>query len=135
MKASSRNCFRLLTVLLGLGILTGGCVSKSTAQLREKNAFLAGQNMALMQQQAQNAAQNAAQSPGVRIVGPVQHPQVPWVSGLTLAQAVATASYVGQDEPKQIIITRNGESAAFDASALLNGANIPLEIGDVIEMK
>jgi hypothetical protein len=60
---------------------------------------------------------------------------VPWVAGLTLAQAVATANYVGADQPKQIILTRNGESAAMDAGVLLNGADVPLEIGDVIELR
>ena len=84
----------------------------------------------LMQQQAQ-----AAQTSGVTIIGTVQHPQVPWVAGLTLAQAIATANYVGQNEPKQIIITRNGERAAMDAKVLLDGTDIPLEIGDVIELR
>ena len=118
-------------VILSVGILTDGCASKSNARLREQNAFLAEQNLALQQQQAQAASQ----SPGVTIVGAVQHPQVPWVAGLTLAQAVATANYTGADEPKQIIITRQGESATLDAKVLLNGANIPLAIGDVIELR
>ena len=107
------------------------CTTKSNARLREQNAYLAGQNSVLQQQQAQTAAQ----SPGVTIVGPVQHPQVPWITGLTLAQALATANYVGTDQPKQIILTRHGESAAMDANVLLNGTDIPLEIGDVIELR
>lgn len=130
-----QNCFWILAATLCLGVLVSGCVSRSTARLREKNAFLVGQNMALQQQAAQSAAQNAAQSPGVTIVGQVQHPQVPWVTGLTMAQAITTANYVGQDEPKQIILTRRGESAAMDANVVLNGADIPLEIGDIIELK
>lgn len=117
-----------------LALAATGCASKSDERLREQNAYLAGQNAALMQQQQQQA-QAQAQSPGVTIIGPVQHPQVPWVDGLTLAQAIATANYVATDQPKQIIITRHGESATMDASALLNGANIPLEIGDVIELR
>lgn len=116
-------------------LLAGGCTSSSNAKLREKNAFLAGQNTVLQQQQAQAAAKSAAESPGVTVLGAVQHPQVPWVTGMTLAQAIATANYVGQDEPKQIVITRNGESATLDASVLLNGTDIPLEIGDVIELR
>jgi hypothetical protein len=120
-----------LFAILLLALTASGCTTKSTARLKERNAFLAGQNTMLMQQQAQTVAQ----SPGVTIVGAVQHPQVPWVTGLTLAQAIATANYVGANEPKQIIITRNGESAAMDASVLLNGAAVPLEIGDVIELR
>jgi hypothetical protein len=60
---------------------------------------------------------------------------VPWVAGLTLAQAIATANYVGADEPTQIIIKRQGESATLDAKVFLNGKDIPLEIGDVIELR
>ena len=114
-----------------LAMVATGCASKSDARLREQNAYLAGQNAMLLQQKAQTDAQ----SPGVTIIGPVQHPQVPWVEGLTLAQAIATANYVAADQPKQIIITRHGESATMDADVLLKGVNIPLEIGDVIELR
>jgi hypothetical protein len=131
MNPRRRNFFGIGAAAACAGLLTGGCVSKSQARLKEQNAFLAGQNTVLMQQQAQTAAQ----SPGVTIVGAVQHPQVPWITGLTLAQAIATANYVGAKAPKQIIITRNGESAAMDAKVLLNGTDIPLEIGDVIELR
>jgi hypothetical protein len=117
--------------ILPLALAATGCISKSTARLREQNAYLAGQNTILQQQQAQTAAQ----SPGVTIVGAVQHPQVPWITGMTLAQAISTANYVGQEAPKQVILTRHGESAAMDANVLLNGQDVPLEIGDVIELR
>jgi hypothetical protein len=130
MKPPGRKLFWISGVILSVGILTDGCASKSTQRLREQNAFLAGQNTMLQQQQAQAVA-----APRVTVVGAVQNPQVPWVAGLTLAQAVATANYIGTDEPKQIIITRQGESATLDAKVLLNGANIPLAIGDVIELR
>jgi hypothetical protein len=119
---------KILFAILVLALAATGCTTKSKARLKEQNAFLAGQNAALRQQAA-------AQAAGVTVVGAVQNPQVPWVAGLTLAQAVATANYVGADEPKAIIITRNGESAALDARVLLDGTDIPLEIGDVIELR
>jgi hypothetical protein len=122
---------KILLAMVLLALAATGCTTKSQARLKEQNAFLAGQNTVLLQQQAQTAAQ----TPGVTIVGPVQHPEVPWVTGLTLAQAIATANYVGADAPKQIVITRHGESAAMDAKVLLNGTDIPLEIGDVIELR
>lgn len=122
---------KILLATLLLALAATGCTTHSQTRLKEQNAFLAGQNTVLMQQQAQTAAQ----SPGVTIVGAVQHPQVPWVTGLTLAQAIATANYVGADAPKQIVITRHGESAAMDAKVLLNGTDVPLEIGDVIELR
>ena len=108
--------------------LLAGCTTKSAAQAKAQQSFLAGQNAALRQQQA-------AQFSGVTIVGPVQTPQVPWVAGLTLAQAVATANYLDSHEPKTIIITRQGESAQLDAKVLLNGVAVPLEPGDVIELR
>lgn len=75
------------------------------------------------------------QSSGITIIGPVQNPQVPWVAGLTLAQAIATANYLDSREPRQIVITRNGESAIVDPKILLSGAVVPLEAGDVIELR
>ena len=108
--------------------LLAGCTTKSTAQAKAQQAFLAGQNAALRQQQA-------AQFSGVTFVGPVQNSQVPWVAGLTLAQAIATANYLDSHEPKTVIITRQGESAQLDAKVLLNGVAVPLEPGDVIELR
>jgi len=116
--------------ILVLALAATGCTTKSQARLREQNAFLAGQNAALRRQQATETAMS-----GVTVVGAVQNPQVPWVAGLTLAQAVATADYIGADEPKQIILTRQGESATLEAKVLLDGTDVPLEKGDVIELR
>jgi len=114
-------------ILLSSAALFCGCVTKSKAQAQTQAqvqaAYLAGQNAALRQQ---------AQTPGVTVIGPVQNPDVPWVEGLTLAQAIATAKYIGQHDPKEIIITRQGESAKVAPKMLLNGADVPLEPGDVI---
>ena len=115
-------------LILVLALAATGCTTKSKSRAEAQHAYLAGQNAALRQQQA-------AQAPGVTIVGAVQNPQVPWVAGLTLVQAVATANYLDKHEPKKIIITRQGESAALDANVLFNGTDIPLEIGDVIELR
>jgi len=115
-------------ILASSAMLFCGCVSKAKAQARAQQAYLAGQNAALRRQQAEAEAQ----APGVTVVGPVQYPDVPWVEGLTLAQAVATANYLGQHDPKEIIITRQGESAKLAPKMLLNGADVPLEPGDII---
>src|SRR5271154_7323867 len=103
-----------LTLSFSVAVLLSSCTTKSAAQAKAQEAFLEGQNAALRQQQA-------LQTPSVTIIGPVQNPQVPWVAGLTLAQAIATANYLDSREPKQIIITRNGESATLDSKVLLNG--------------
>jgi hypothetical protein len=121
---------KILSTVLMLTLVVTGCTTKSETRLKEQNAFLAGQNEVLRQQ-----AHATAQRAGVTMVGAVQNPQVPWVAGLTLAQAVATANYTGEDEPKQIIITRQGESATLDAKVLFDGTDIPLEPGDVVELR
>ncbi len=113
-------------IFLSSAVLFCGCVSKSKAQAQTQAAYLAGQNAALRQQQQQ------AQAPGVTVIGPVQNPDVPWVEGLTLAQAIATAKYLGQHDPKEIIITRQGENAILAPKMLLIGADVPLEPGDTI---
>jgi protein involved in polysaccharide export with SLBB domain len=116
------------TILTALTLVATGCTTKSQTRLKEQNAFLAGQTAAL-QQQIQ------AQAAGVTVVGQVQNPNVPWVVGLTLAQAIATANYTDSEDPKQIVITRQGESATLDAKVLLDGTDVPLEMGDVIELR
>ncbi len=120
---------KIIFAILILAASASGCTTKSTARLRAENAFLAGQNAALRQSPA---TQNFS---GVTVRGAVQNQQVPWVAGLTLAQAVATANYIGEVEPRQIIITRQGESATLEAKVLLGGPPIPLEVGDVLELR
>ncbi len=121
---------KLVFIILVSVIVATGCTTKSRARMDSQNAYLAGQNAALRQQQALQS-----QAGSVTIVGPVQNPQVPWVAGLTLVQALATANYLDSHQPKQIIITRAGESATLDASVLFNGAVVPLEAGDVVELR
>jgi hypothetical protein len=116
-------------VILLFALAASGCTTRSNADAKAQAAYLAGQNAVLRQQQQQE------QSPSVTIIGPVQNQNVPWVEGLTLAQAIATADYLDSREPKEIIITRDGESATLDAKVLLNGAVVPLEAGDVITIR
>jgi hypothetical protein len=116
---------KILLAILALA-LAAGCATGSKARLKEQNDFLAGQNAALRQ---------TTSGTGVTVIGAVKNSFVPWVVGLTLAQAVATADYLDSRDPKEIIITRAGESATLDAKVLLNGTDIPLENGDVIELR
>jgi hypothetical protein len=121
--------FAGISIILFLpGILTGGCTTKSRARAEAQQAFLAGQNLELRQEQQQ-------ENPSVTVNGDVERSQVPWVDGLTLAQAIATANYLDANAPHKIIITRNGESATLDPKVLLRGHDIPLEPGDIIEIQ
>ncbi|HEY3761429.1 MAG TPA: hypothetical protein VGN23_06750 [Verrucomicrobiae bacterium] len=116
---------RFFSVILILALATGGCASNREQQ---EKAYLAGQNAVLREQQDQ---QNAS----VTVLGAVQIQHVPWVQGLTLSQAIATANYLGQYAPTKITITRNGETATIDAKMLFQGAVVPLEEGDVVELQ
>lgn len=120
---------RTILVIFVMTLAVFGCTTKSTVRLKEQNAFLAGQNAALRQQ-----AQAPSAFPAVSVIGPVEKAAVPWVAGLTLTQAIATAKYLDPNEPQEIILTRQGESAKLNPAVLLNGAVIPLESGDVVEI-
>ena len=104
-----------------------GCVTKSQARAQAQAAYLAGQNDAL--------AKMAGLGQGIVIIGPVEHSNVPWVEGLTLSQAIATANYTGRHNPKAITITRQGEQASINPKDLLNGHVVPLEPGDTITIR
>jgi hypothetical protein len=115
---------KLLLFSLFLALAAAGCVTKAQARRDAQAAFVAGQKSILSQQ-----------SKGVTVTGPVLYPNVPWVAGLTLAQAIATAHYLDARDPKTIIIKRQGESATVDPKDLVNGTVVPLEPGDVIELR
>ena len=125
--------FRILFCVSGaLALLMAtsfcGCVTKSQANAQAQAAYLAGQRDAL-------AKMAADQRTSVFIVGPVQKSEVPWVEGLTLAQAIATANYTGRRSPKSITLTRQGEQASINPKDLLNGHVVPLEPDDTITIQ
>jgi hypothetical protein len=65
----------------------------------------------------------------------VEHPNIPWVEGLTLSQAIATADYTSHHNPKAITITRQGEGISVNPRDLLGGHVVPLEPGDTITIR
>lgn len=105
-----------------------GCVTKSQARADARAAYNAGQRDAF-------ATLAATQRTGIKVFGAVQHPEVPWVEGMTLTQAIATATYIAQGHPKEIILLRRGESATINPRDLLNGHDVPLEPGDAITLR
>jgi hypothetical protein len=119
-----------MRIFLGMLILVAlaatGCVSRSKAAAQARQAYMAGQ-------------QAAYQSMGgaitdVVVLGNVQKHEVPWVAGLTLAQALATANYLGSQDPQSIILKRNSVETQIDPKQLLNGQDVPLQPGDVISV-
>ncbi|MFZ0826403.1 MAG: hypothetical protein WAO02_03175 [Verrucomicrobiia bacterium] len=104
-----------------------GCVTEAQANARARAAYLAGQKAAF--------ASVAGHGLGVFIAGPVQYPNVPWVEGLTLSQAIATANYTSHNNPKAITIARKGGKIIVDPRDLLGGHLVPLQPGDKITIQ
>jgi hypothetical protein len=115
-------------ILSLLVLLLAGCVSKREADIRARDAFIAGQQQAAKQSQSQ-------QTPQVIMRGPVQNSLVPWEEGLTLAKAIVTADYTGFMNPILIRVIRNGQVIQeMKGIDLLHGHDVPLEPGDVVDI-
>ena len=115
---------KLLAALL-IGLLAG-CVSRSKSQVRQYEAYMAGQRQATASQQ----------NPTVTFVGDVKNHTVPWEENLTLAKALLSAGYEALWDPHQISITRGGQTYKIPVKAFLaGGEDPPLEPGDVVEVK
>ena len=117
-----------LSLAAAAGLMTG-CVSKSKADAQARAAYLAGQQSAFMQQQEKPKRELT-----VTFVGPVTRPNVKWLPGLMLSQGILNAGYTLTNDPRNIIIRRNGGEIQFDPKRLLAGEDIPLESGDVVEL-
>ena len=117
----------LLSASLLLALAFSGCTTRANARARERAAFVAGQ---------QQAMERILQSrSSVTVVGPVRNPLIPWTEDLTLAKALVAAGYYTKGDPKEIIIVRNGQSMTMDPRRLLAGEDVPLEAGDVVNVR
>jgi hypothetical protein len=65
----------------------------------------------------------------------VQNPEVAWTNGLTLAQAIIEANYTGSGNPREIILTRQGQTSRIVPRDLLHGHDVPLQPGDTITIQ
>lgn len=115
-----------LCVVLSLFLGTG-CVSKTTAKLNAQQAFIAGQQQAMMTMQANKTT--------VQVHGNVKNTVIPWTEGLTMAQAIVAAEYQGAHDPRSVIIVRKGTGTEIKAAELLQGHDEPLQAGDLIEIR
>src|ERR1017187_627933 len=115
-------------VLLFLSLAVTGCVSKTKAQAEVRAAYAAGQRDAF-------ASIAAAQRTGIKVFGPVQHPEVPWVEGLGLAQAIATANYTAHGNPQEILLRRRGENPTTHPREVQNPHHSPRKPGNTITLQ
>jgi hypothetical protein len=114
-------------VALVLVCISAGCVTKSKAKADAQAAFLAGQQQAIMRM-------SQPHQPVVTFIGPVRNPTVLWSQDLTLAKAIVAAGYDAKADPKQIMIVRNGQAIPVDPKKLLEGEDIPLVAGDLVQI-
>jgi len=124
---ASRKFFFSGALALLIASLFCGCVTQSEADARVKAAYIAGQKAAYV-------ATGADPDKIITVDGPVRHAKVPWVVGLTLVQAIATADYTGRHNPKAITITRHGQSVSVEPNNWLHGQVVLLEPGDAITL-
>jgi hypothetical protein len=124
---SSRGALLGLSGLLLIAMALSGCVSKSKAKAQARAAFFSGQQESLARMQQ-------AQGPSVTVNGEVRNHIIPWTEGLTLAQAVVAAEYLGAKDPGQMIIVHNGIATRLDPKQLLSGTDIPLQPGDIVQL-
>jgi hypothetical protein len=108
-------------------LVVAGCVTKSKAKADAQAAFLAGQQQAIMRM-------SQPHQPVVTFIGPVRNPTVLWSQDLTLAKAIVAAGYDAKADPKQIMIVRNGQAIPVDPKKLLEGEDIPLVAGDLVQI-
>ena len=114
--------------ILTLAVGSGGCTTQSQSKTDVQAAYMAGQRDAY-------ARIAAMQRTSVVVIGPVQNPEVQWTEGLTLAQAILAANCTGPGNPKEIILTRQGETTRIDPKDLLRGNDTPLQPGDTITIR
>lgn len=128
----ARTGIRIAAALLVATTLGGwlcGCASRSRTQARvAAAAFAAGQRAAF-----DEVAE--ARRVHIRVLGPVRFPEVQWVEGLTLAEAIVAADYTWPHDPRAIYIVRQRERVFVDPQRLLRGEDLPLEPGDTIEIQ
>ena len=116
-----------LSWLCVLAIAITGCTTKSAAKAQAQAAYSAGQQQAL---------ERALQSRNsVTILGPVRNPLVPWTEDLTLAKVLVAADYYPKTNPREIFIVRQGRALPVDVNHLLGGEDVPLQAGDVVNIR
>jgi hypothetical protein len=126
-----------------LALAVQGCVSKATARKQAQQAYIAGQQHALQMMQQQQLQQGTGieqglprtTQPTVTLLGSVRKSSVPWTSDLTLAKALVEGEYTGSSDPTEIYIVRGGLARPVDPAKLIGGQDVPLQAGDVVQVK
>jgi hypothetical protein len=109
-------------------LCAAGCVSKAKAKADARKAYLAGRQEVVRNMQRVGGAT-------VTVIGQVVNPVVKWEEGMTLGGAILAAEYTAPQDPQTITIIRNNQPIPVDPRRLLRGEDLPVEVGDVIEIR
>lgn len=120
------SAFGLRLSVVTLLLVLAGCISQEEARKQTQAAYQAGFR------EGQEAAE--AKRTQVFFEGPVQQQRILWHPDLTLAQAIVEAVYTARNDPRSIVVTRNGSPQLVDPRSLLQGADFLLEPGDVVHL-
>ena len=113
-------------MLAALLFFAAGCETKSRARFEAQQAYIQGQQQALEQSRPKPAV--------VTVTGLVKNSIIPWTEELTLGKALVAADYTGYLDPRLIRVTRKGQTTSIKPGALLQGEDMPLQAGDLIEV-
>jgi hypothetical protein len=125
----------LLLLLAVTALAVAGCTTKAKARADARAAFYAGQARVLSEQQQAIKQPPSTTLETVSILGPVQVSILKWTPDLTLTKVIVAAEYIPDGEPSRILIHRGNESIPVSPMRLLNGENIPILRGDVVELR
>ena len=117
----------LLNCCLLLLLATSGCTTKSKARADARAAYNAGRAQAYQQ-----ALED--QRTGIRVIGNVRNPEIPWTDEMTLMEALVAAECTDRRNPRQIILIRKHEPIPVNMKTFLNGEDVLLQPGDTIEL-
>jgi hypothetical protein len=119
---------RALLVILFATAFLNGCVTREGARREAQKT--------LFQEQQRAEFEKQQKEPAVWFRGDIRHPRVPWQEGLGLVEALATAQYTWNWDPRVLTITRDGQIYTVNVRRLLRGQENPeLEPGDIIDVR
>ena len=103
-------------------------MSRAEADRRARQAYLAGQQEAAKQWQAERPKE-------IMVRGPVRNPVVPWEEDLTVAKAIVDAEYTGFMNPVFVRVIRDGQMVEeLKGIDLLHHQDFPLQPGDIVDI-
>ena len=116
------------------GLLLSGCATRKAAEQKQRAAYAAGRQHAMLEQ-AEKRETAEATEPAVTFSGDVDNESILWREGLSLANAIVEAGHNSRRNPRKIFIHRRELVFEVPAWRLLRGDDFLVEPGDHIELR